>query len=464
MVMKRRAGLLHLLALCVGLIVGYTWVTAAFGPSNRSFAHLSTKGGAHVVHKVGYHKDFFPQSSGQDLTLKEEGQKNTHQGLQGEGDGGNTKSEESTSSSKDQEKVTDKKKKKRLFSNLSSIVSKKPRKPKSSGKYHMVVTADQHVYNAWQVQVCYHWYKKMKEEYPESDLGGFTRLLHTGQPDELMDVIPTVVVDPEPPEKERGYKVLNRPWAFQQFLEKTNISEEYIFMSEPDHLMLKPMPNWATPTKAAAFPFHYMKAQDDPKHPPIIAHFNKKNVPLDKIFPTGNSPVIISKQQMKNLAPLWRQLAFEIDTYEPSKKYWGWVLEMWAFTISCSQQEPPIEFELHPEFMLQPPWDKVPQVNVCNDDGSKCGMKDGFILHYTYGVDFDDDGESIYGKQDEHGRIVLGTWRFDKREFTQKYPTLETVPLPSHPNIKENHPLTYTLVEMIRDAIPDMKDTARRPT
>ena len=30
----------------------------------------------------------------------------------------------------------------------------------------------------WQVRVCYYWYKKMKLQYPDSALGGFTRILH----------------------------------------------------------------------------------------------------------------------------------------------------------------------------------------------------------------------------------------------------------------------------------------------
>ena len=72
----------------------------------------------------------------------------------------------------------------------------------------MVVTTDSEVYNSWQVQVCYHWYRRVKEMHPDSDLGGFTRLLHTGKPDALMDKIPTVVVDPEPAERHRGYKVI----------------------------------------------------------------------------------------------------------------------------------------------------------------------------------------------------------------------------------------------------------------
>ena len=70
---------------------------------------------------------------------------------------------------------------------------------------------------------------------------------------------------------------------------------------------------------------------------------------------------------MRRVAPVWRDLAFRIDTYKPTKEYWGWVLEMWAFTIACSQQEPPVGFELHPEFMLQTPWDRTDKINVCED-------------------------------------------------------------------------------------------------
>jgi len=35
-------------------------------------------------------------------------------------------------------------------------------------------------------------------------MGGFTRILHSGRPDELMDEIPTVVVDPLPDKENKG--------------------------------------------------------------------------------------------------------------------------------------------------------------------------------------------------------------------------------------------------------------------
>lgn len=47
------------------------------------------------------------------------------------------------------------------------------------------------------------------------DMGGFTRILHSGEADDLMDEVPTVVVDklPESALKNSSYVVLNRPCA-----------------------------------------------------------------------------------------------------------------------------------------------------------------------------------------------------------------------------------------------------------
>jgi hypothetical protein len=42
---------------------------------------------------------------------------------------------------------------------------------------------------------------------------------------------------------------------------QAQIKEDYILMAEPDHLMLKPIPNLATPNKPAAFPFFYINTK-----------------------------------------------------------------------------------------------------------------------------------------------------------------------------------------------------------
>ncbi|KAG2242798.1 hypothetical protein Bca52824_095354 [Brassica carinata] len=66
-------------------------------------------------------------------------------------------------------------------------------------------------------------------------MGGFTRILHNGKPDKYMDEIPTFVAQPLPSGMDQGYVVLNRPWAFVQWLQQADIKEDYVLMSEPDH-------------------------------------------------------------------------------------------------------------------------------------------------------------------------------------------------------------------------------------
>ncbi|KAK7260916.1 hypothetical protein RIF29_27216 [Crotalaria pallida] len=95
--------------------------------------------------------------------------------------------------------------------------------------FHTAVTASDSVYNTWQCRVMYYWFKKIKEGAAahESGMGGFTRILHSGKPDQFMDEIPTFVAQPLPLGMDQGYIVLNRPWAFVQWLQQADIKEEY---------------------------------------------------------------------------------------------------------------------------------------------------------------------------------------------------------------------------------------------
>lgn len=72
------------------------------------------------------------------------------------------------------------------------------RKPKNAKlPFHVALTATDVPYSKWQCRIMYYWYKKQKD-MPGSEMGGFTRILHSGKPDNLMDEIPTVIVDPLP--------------------------------------------------------------------------------------------------------------------------------------------------------------------------------------------------------------------------------------------------------------------------
>lgn len=63
--------------------------------------------------------------------------------------------------------------------------------------FHVALTATDAPYSKWQCRIMYYWYKKQKD-LPGSEMGKFTRILHSGKPDNLMDEIPTLVVDPLP--------------------------------------------------------------------------------------------------------------------------------------------------------------------------------------------------------------------------------------------------------------------------
>lgn len=127
--------------------------------------------------------------------------------------------------------------------------------------------------NHWQARVHYYWYKKQRDACrlePPCDMGGFTRLLHSGEADDLMDEVPTVVVDHLPASilKDSSYVVLNRPYAFLMWLARTSIPERYILMAEADHLFLRPLPNLMNGEAAGAALFSYMVPANYPRCEP----------------------------------------------------------------------------------------------------------------------------------------------------------------------------------------------------
>ncbi|KAL7251987.1 hypothetical protein ACSBR1_013775 [Camellia fascicularis] len=51
-------------------------------------------------------------------------------------------------------------------------------------------------YKPWTAaRIMYYWFKQFKDG-PNSEMGGFTRILHSGKPDSFMDEIPTFVAEP----------------------------------------------------------------------------------------------------------------------------------------------------------------------------------------------------------------------------------------------------------------------------
>ncbi|GAQ89564.1 hypothetical protein KFL_005370010 [Klebsormidium nitens] len=257
--------------------------------------------------------------------------------------------------------------------------------------FHVAVTTNESPYNRWQCRIHYYWYKQMKDR-EGSEMGGFTRILHSGKPDHMMDEIPTFVVDPLPEGMDKGYVVLNRPWAFQQWLEQAEIEEEYILMAEPDHVFVRPMPNLAADFMPAAYPFFYIEPK---KYETLLRRYYPKDKgPITNIDPIGNSPVIIKKTDLQQIAPTWKNVSIAFKNDEEVDKAFGWVLEMYAYAVASALHG--VSHILRQDFMVQPPFSTE--------------LDGAYIIHYTYGCDYNMKGELTYGK--------IGEWRFDKRSFS----------------------------------------------
>jgi hydroxyproline O-arabinosyltransferase len=301
-------------------------------------------------------------------------------------------------------------------------------KPVDALKYHLVMSAQGFVTH-WQSRVHYYFYKKIKKEceaHPPCHMGGFTRILHSGEPDDLMDEIPTIVVDPLPDRENKGYVVLNRPYAFSQWLREQKIREENILMVEPDHVILRPIPNMMKGGRPAAFPFFYIEPTK-PEYVPITRKFvgPKSRSELEKIAPIGNSPTFIGLQDFRSMADTWMNITHAIFDDTEANKAWGWVLEMYGFTIA-EYLAGIGRVSLHLNLMAQPPWDDK--------------LKDFYILHFTYGQDFDPQGKFTPGK--------VGAWHWDKRDFMGKA-IPRNLPLPPQGCTNE---LTIRLIESMNEA------------
>ena len=101
-----------------------------------------------------------------------------------------------------------------------------------------------------------------------------------------MEEIPTTVVDKLPVGLDQGFVVLNRPYGFLQWVRKhlPHITEAYVLMIEPDYIIMRPPPLFATPTKSAAYHFTYMLPKENRE---VIEPYNEKGVPFEYILPIG---------------------------------------------------------------------------------------------------------------------------------------------------------------------------------
>ncbi len=286
--------------------------------------------------------------------------------------------------------------------------------------YHTVLTSSSGGYQTWQCRVMYHHWKLQKRADPCGEMGGFTRLLtsYNGKRDSRSfdEEIPTFVVKELSGGMARGYVVANRPYSMTQFVQHPEfrkvVTEDYVYIAETDHVMLRPLPNLATPTMPAAFNFGYMVAWGQAK---IVDKF----VPGlgGKTDPVGPSPVIIHVEQLQRIVQPWYDFTLKICDDREAVQALGWVREMWGWCIAAGSLG--IKHRVLEAFQYEggsignrerPLLWPVPPIPVTPDRVSM----PYYILHYTYGIEYSIEGLPM--------ELQVGEWSLDKRHYMGTHP------------------------------------------
>eukprot|EP00316_Scyphosphaera_apsteinii_P020663 CAMPEP_0119305838 /NCGR_PEP_ID=MMETSP1333-20130426/6737_1 /TAXON_ID=418940 /ORGANISM="Scyphosphaera apsteinii, Strain RCC1455" /LENGTH=348 /DNA_ID=CAMNT_0007309019 /DNA_START=186 /DNA_END=1232 /DNA_ORIENTATION=+ len=286
------------------------------------------------------------------------------------------------------------------------------------------------VYQQWQARIAYYHFKRRHEEHNRRSgcVGGFTRLLSTAgaQNDSIMAEMPTLVVSLLRPggacnECDHGFVVMNRPFAMRQFFRSSYyaaLPEQYLFIMEPDHLLLHLPVNSATQTRPVAFGFYYMTVKyDPPKLRPVIEKFFPN---ATAVQPVGPSPLLVYRPQMEAMLPSWWRLCLTLKRDADADRAFGWVLEMWGYAINAARLG--MHHQILETFQAEPA-------------GVGIEHEERFDLyHYTFDLD---DGHS---------------WRFSKRDYISNYP-----PRLAMPPAAMGHS-SRTFVQMINTAIDEIED------
>jgi len=248
----------------------------------------------------------------------------------------------------------------------------------------------------WQSRVMYATYLAAVASEPSGPLarGAFTRVLHRGTDDELMEELPTKRFAPAHPNCDTycSFPVADRSPALLEWMDTPDAKRcSHIMLVETDYVFVKGLSASLLPTDgtALAFPYSYIV----PNYPTVAPYSAKYySGPVADIPATGNAPVLLTTADFRKIIPEWARIVTEIENDEVAVERLGWVRDMYAWSYAAVRTGVKHHLPLPPHnaLMVQPPADTE--------------LGDAAILHYTW-------GPVIYNSSD----VII--WQFDKREY-----------------------------------------------
>ena len=276
--------------------------------------------------------------------------------------------------------------------------------PPNRRPFHTLLTTQGTVYNQWQARIMYHhWLKQREIDGPCTEMSNFTRLCPSpqGEPDGVEKFIPTIFVKQLTTDvlaKYGHFGVLNRPHSVMEFFKNPElraraIKEEYVLIAETDHVLMKPMPNLATPTEAAAHAFGYMHA--GAHHQKVIELCDPSGSWRD-LQPVGPSPLIIKMSDLERVTPRWLEYSYKLrGDPMPARSS----SKTGSLRCGDTPSPPPRSACVTRSFRLS---DRTQRVRA--HDGRL--PQDFYIFHYTYGIEYTLQGQPAGLQHDR--RVVDG--------------------------------------------------------
>lgn len=310
-------------------------------------------------------------------------------------------------------------------------------------KYHTIMAVGDGMYSRWQTRIHYYWYLRRKAECEQllgdaCEIGGFTRVLQSGKQDDLVEEVPTFIAKAYP--EEHDYPPLERPYAIQQWVEQADIPEQYVFLADPDHIFLRPLPNlMGSDMRPVGFRFWYMRPAKAKLIPVIAKFLPSKQLTAEeakRIPATGPSPFMMTLEQMRKVVPLWNDLTTEIHKDEEAREAFGWIQEMYSFCMALYVAG--LDVDLNTYLLAHPPED---------EELEHSSGKPYYIAHFTY-----NSGVLVDSVRDIHTvdkeDVPRAIWLFDKRQYMDEAPPRNLQPPPP----RAKHDMVRKLIAAINTA------------
>ena len=229
----------------------------------------------------------------------------------------------------------------------------------------------------WQTRVFYATYQRVVALDPGGVMarGAFTRVLHRSTDDELMHEVPTWRVTPVHVNCDVycSFPVADRAPALLEWARTPESRTcSHILLVETDYVFIRPLSESILPAqgRALGFPYSYIVPQF-PSVTPFAQGFYPDG-PLSDIPPTGNAPVLLTRQDFERILPVWSDFVARIEADDMAVEILGWVRDMYAWSFAAAKVKLPHDLPAPPNspLMVQPPAD--------TQTGNAA------ILHYTW--------------------------------------------------------------------------------